>query len=269
MDGVTREALVAMPEPVASGGETAKESETTKEKEAGKEKGNPKSENPEAPRGKQAAPLVFVFHGHGGSMRQAALSFRIHLLWPEAVTVYPQGLNTVGALVDPEGKRSGWQSSAGEIGDRDLKFYDTMLASFKKEGAIDENRIYVTGHSNGGVFTYLLWGERGDALAAVAPSGAIMVPAASFFKLKPKPAMLLAGENDRLVKFAWQKRAIEAVKKLDHCGEGQPWNGVRGATLFPSQSGNPVVTLLHPGGHVLPSGDPQHIVGFFKEQRRP
>src|SRR4051794_33539337 len=40
------------------------------------------------------APLVFVWHGHGGTMRNSARSFHIHTLWPEAVVVYPQGLNT-------------------------------------------------------------------------------------------------------------------------------------------------------------------------------
>lgn len=70
-----------------------------------------------------ASPVVFAFHGHGGTMVQAARSFRLHTLWPEAVVVYPQGLPTVGALTDPEGKRPGWQRSPGDYGDRDLKFF--------------------------------------------------------------------------------------------------------------------------------------------------
>ncbi|MBN2161506.1 MAG: hypothetical protein JXR25_02185 [Pontiellaceae bacterium] len=37
-------------------------------------------------------PLVFVFHGHGGSMRNGARSFRIHEIWPEAIVVYMQAL---------------------------------------------------------------------------------------------------------------------------------------------------------------------------------
>ena len=38
-------------------------------------------------------PLVFVFHGHGGSARQAARSFHIEQEWPEAISVYMQGLD--------------------------------------------------------------------------------------------------------------------------------------------------------------------------------
>src|SRR5439155_20251229 len=54
-------------------------------------------------------PLVFDFHGHGGTARNAARAHHIHDTWPEALVVYMQGLPTPGKLTDPEGKRSGWQ----------------------------------------------------------------------------------------------------------------------------------------------------------------
>ena len=54
--------------------------------------------------GAGAPPLVFGFHGHGGSMQNAARSFKLHELWPEAVVIYLQGLPTPGQLTDPEGK---------------------------------------------------------------------------------------------------------------------------------------------------------------------
>ena len=55
------------------------------------------------------SPVVFAFHGHGGTMRHAAATFGYHKVWPEAVVVYMQGLPTPGAITDPEGKRPGWQ----------------------------------------------------------------------------------------------------------------------------------------------------------------
>ena len=55
------------------------------------------------------APVVFAFHGHGGTMQRAAVMFHYHDLWPEAIVVYMQGLNTPGRLTDPEGKLPGWQ----------------------------------------------------------------------------------------------------------------------------------------------------------------
>jgi len=59
-------------------------------------------------------PVVLVFHGHGGTARYAARTFALHRHWPEAIVVYPQGLNTPGRRTDPEGRRPGWQHAAGE-----------------------------------------------------------------------------------------------------------------------------------------------------------
>lgn len=210
-------------------------------------------------------PLVFGFHGHGGNMRNAARSFRMHELWPEAVVVYMQGLNTPGRLTDPEGKKPGWQSAVGDQGDRDLKFFDVVLASMKEKHKIDERRIYSTGHSNGGGFTYLLWAARGDVFAAVAPSAA--AAGRSTKDLKPKPVMHIAGENDELVKFAWQQLAMTHLRRLNECGEGIPWHDQKHCTVYSSKSGHPVVTMIHPGTHKYPEEAPPLIVKFFKEHR--
>ena len=56
-------------------------------------------------------PLILVFHGHGGSTRSAVLSFGYHLLWPETIVVYMQGLPTPIMVSDPQGKEPGWQIS--------------------------------------------------------------------------------------------------------------------------------------------------------------
>ena len=228
VDGVTREALVAAPA-------SAKTAPT---------------------------PVVFAFHGHGGNMNQAARSFGYHTVWPEAIVVYMQGLNTPGKLTDPEGKKPGWQHDIGAQGDRDLKFFDAVLATLEKDYRVDDKRIYSTGHSNGGGFTYLLWAARGDRFAAVAPSAAVLVPA-NLPKLKPKPVMHVAGENDSLVKYEWQDRMMAALRKINECGEGQPWG--KFCTLYPSKLNTPVVTYIHHGTHQFPAAAPAAIVKFFKE----
>ena len=227
VDGVTREALIHVPARIPTGG----------------------------------APLVFAFHGHGGSMTQASRSFPIHEKWPEAVVVYPQGLPTAGQLTDPKGERAGWQGRAGTEGDRDLKFFDVMLADLRRRHAIDARRIYSTGHSNGGGFTYLLWAERGDVFAAVAPSSALL--GRGFQKFKPKPVLHIASPQDDLVKFSWQQRMLDYVLKLNGCTAFKP--DVMGYTAYPSKSGNDVAVYLHAGGHKYPSEvAPELIVKFFQ-----
>ncbi len=211
-----------------------------------------------------STPVVFVFHGHGGKARQVARGFAMNRHWPEAISVYMQGLNTPGRLTDPEGKKPGWQHGVGDQQDRDLKFFDAVLARLKQNYQVDGDRIYATGHSNGGGFTYLLWAERGDVFAAVAPSAAVFRDVG---KLKPKPAMHLAGEQDALVKFRWQELTMDAVRKLNGCdSEGKPWD--QQCTIYPSKTGTPLVTLLHPGGHQFPREAPALIAKFFKEHSR-
>jgi len=212
------------------------------------------------------APVVFAFHGHGGTMRNAARSFAYHTHWPEAIVVYMQGLNTPGQLTDPEGKRPGWQSAVGNQADRDLNFFDAVLTSLRQDYRVDDRRIYSTGHSNGGGFTYLLWAARPDVFAAMAPSSAA---AARLMKdLKPKPVLHVAGEKDPLVKYEWQKATMVAIRKLNGCDDnGAVWE--KWCTLYPSKTGTPVVTFIHPGDHTFSQEAPPVIVKFFKEHAKP
>jgi polyhydroxybutyrate depolymerase len=209
----------------------------------------------------EATPVVFAFHGHGGSMENAARMFHYHTIWPEAIVVYMQGLNTPGRLTDPEGKKPGWQHTIGSQGDRDVKFFDAVLASLKDDYRVDQKRIYCTGHSNGGGFTYLLWAARGDRFAAFAPSSS--AAAQNLPLLKAKPVLHLAGENDPLVKFEWQKETMDALRKLNQCGEGKPWEPH--CMLYESKIGAPVVTFIHPGTHAFPPSAPATIAKFFKQ----
>ena len=215
------------------------------------------------------SPLIFAFHGHGGSMRNAATSFHYHELWPEAMVVYMQGLNTPGKLTDPEGKKPGWQSFIGAENDRDLKFFDAVLASAKDTCKVDSRRIYSTGHSNGGGFTYLLWAARGDVFAAMAPSSAFAMPA-TYNLFKPKPVLHVAGETDPLVKFEWQKMMMDKLRSITGCAaEGRPWHDEKYCTVYDGKEGNPVVSVIHPGTHAFLKEAPALIVKFFKEHPAP
>ena len=86
-------------------------------------------------------------------------------------------------------------------------------------------------------------------------------------RIKPKPVLHMAGENDPLVRFEWQKRTIDEVRKLNGCGEGKPWG--EHCTLYPSKTGTPVVTYIHSGGHQFPDDVPPVIVKFFKQHAKP
>ncbi len=230
VDGVEREALVHVPAHIGSAG----------------------------------APLVFGFHGHGGSAQQASRSFHLHEVWPDAIVVYPQGLPTAGQLTDASGKEAGWQGYAGSQGDRDLKFFDVMLSDLKQRYHVDAKRIYATGHSNGGGFTYLLWAERGPVFAAFAPSSALLVRGDP--KFIPKPVLHLGSPNDPLVKWSWQEKMIDHDLQVDGAG---PRHDGSGYILYPSTKGADVATYLHDGGHRYPAAAPELIVKFFQAHAQP
>ncbi len=210
-------------------------------------------------------PLVFVFHGHGGTMRTAFQGLHIHTEWPEAIVVYPQGLRTVSA-VDPQGVRFGWQTHGDQNGNRDLKFFDAMLAGLRKKFAIDDQRIYSTGFSNGAVFSYLLWAERGKTLAAFGICAG-RVPATAHLT-EPRAVIVIAGRNDLVLPFSYQEQAIEDARHADSAtGPGQECGP--GCTLYSSASDTPVVTRIHSGGHVFPPWAASAIVEFFQAHKHP
>lgn len=207
-------------------------------------------------------PVVFIFHGHGGAPEHVVRRLAIHKHWPDAVCVYPKGLPTPAPLVDPQGRRNGWQKFSGDQDDRDLKLFDAMLATMKSDFHIDEKRVYVTGHSNGGFFAYLLNATRHEALTAIAPiAGNLNLR--DLKSQKPKPVLHVAGEQDPIVRYATQARGIDEMKRINGCeGDGKPLGD--GCVLYASTSGTPVITLIHPGGHEIPGKAPARIVEFFK-----
>lgn len=208
--------------------------------------------------------MIFVFHGHGGTALNAERGFRIQDHWPEAVVVYAQGIATK-TRIDPEGKRPGWQLQSGDGEDRDLKFFDAMLASLKTEGWVDPARVYVTGHSNGGAFTYLLAAMRRDVLAAAAPSSAGTLELAS---VKPIPMMHVAGRKDKIVPFQGQERMMKFMRDVNKCAvESTDW--AEGCKCYASSVDAPFVQLVHDGGHEFLRSAPVLMVKFFKEHSRP
>jgi polyhydroxybutyrate depolymerase len=210
------------------------------------------------------APVIFAFHGHGGNMRFAARGMHFHDQWPEAIVVYMQGLPTPGLIVDRKGVRPGWQRDAGEQNDRDLKFFDQVLASLREKYAMDERRIYASGFSNGGLFTYLLWAERPNVFAGFAPGGAVILP--SVHLTRARACLHYGGKNDRLARFAKQEQTIDEVRKLNKCGEGKSCGEY--CTLYPSELQTPVMTYIHPAGHLYPPPVTALIVKFFQEHPR-
>ncbi|HEX3561096.1 MAG TPA: hypothetical protein VHU19_18020 [Pyrinomonadaceae bacterium] len=215
--------------------------------------------------GREKAPLVFAWHGHGGNMHGTSQLMHIQTLWPEAIVVYPQGLPTVSGG-DPQGTRPGWQVEAGTNNDRDLKFFDEMLRTLRQKFSVDDERVYSMGFSNGAFFSYLLWSARPKPLAAFAICAGKLFP--SDHLTEPRAVVVIAGQNDPRVNFQDQQQAIQTAQQLDSAtGQGQPCGQI--CTLYTSPNHTPVETYIHPGGHVYPPWASDPIVKFFRAHKHP
>jgi polyhydroxybutyrate depolymerase len=211
-------------------------------------------------------PLVFAFHGHGGNMQGTSIQMHIQTVWRGAIVVYPQGLNTI-TQVNPT-PLPGWQWKAGDQSDRDLKLFDAMVATMKQKFTVDPRRIYTTGFSNGGIFSYLLWAERPKTIAAVGEVAGRLDDSETL--AVPRALLAIAGRQDTTDPFAMQVDSIDKARQADNAtGGGVPCGP--GCTLYPSAGGNktPVKTIFHQGGHVYPPWAPLQIVTFFRFHPQP
>jgi polyhydroxybutyrate depolymerase len=215
--------------------------------------------------------LIIGFHGHGGTdVGFAQRGFETG--WPNAIVVYPQGLPTK-SYEDPQGLKPGWQYSRGEINyltgikDQDLLFFDAIVSTFQTNYHITNNRVFVHGWSNGGMFVYnVLWPSRGDKLTAISSASAVLL---STNGKKAMPVMQIAGTSDPVVSFNNQQKGVQSLCTYNQCiTGGSLWasgdDGLVG-TRYWSSIRNPVFFVQYNGGHSYPDCVEPLIVKFFKQ----
>lgn len=208
------------------------------------------------------SPVVFVFHGFTGNAKHAAFAYRVHNAWPEATVVYPQGLEV--NLLNRKGP--GWQIAPRMQDNRDLKFYDAMLAKVKSDFMADPKRIYTCGMSNGAVFSYVLLSERASTLAAAAPVAGFAAPA---FKGAPAtPILIIHGKADTLISISAAERSRAMAIANNGVGSKEEQWASGYVKYTPAPKGMDVIWHVHEGGHEWPSNVTESIIRFFKAHAR-
>jgi polyhydroxybutyrate depolymerase len=118
----------------------------------------PSTLDPTAP-----APLVVALHGRGGSGRISELMFGLNVLADRHgfVVAYPD------ALGDPPTWNEGFVGMAGGPNrPDDLGFVRALVEREASARPLDPGRLFVCGHSSGGMMSYRLASEAGDLFAA-------------------------------------------------------------------------------------------------------
>jgi polyhydroxybutyrate depolymerase len=135
-------------------------------------------------------PLVFDFHGYSES---AYIQTILSGLGPYGdqhgfVTVTPTGLGAIPL----------WNTT---LGSADMKFFGEMLDQVEATVCVDQNRVFVTGLSNGAFMTSAVACEYADRVAAAAPVAGIRnikgcKPA------RPVPVVAFHGTADPVVAYS-------------------------------------------------------------------
>ncbi|MFO0636981.1 MAG: dienelactone hydrolase family protein [Nannocystaceae bacterium] len=210
-------------------------------------------------------PVVFAWHGFGDSPWSARRSLDGVSAWRDGIIVAPQGaartFEQFGAT-----PRAGWQVHQGELGDRDLAFFDAMVAELDRRGCLDRDRVYSTGFSNGGFFTNVLACHRADVLAAAAPTGG----GGPFTGCDDArvPILVTHGRKDTVVPFASAESSIKTWVAHNGCDAGTkaPQEGCVDARGC--RDGSPVRICAFGVDHVWPPGQSERVTEFLRGFRK-
>lgn len=101
---------------------------------------------------------------------------------------------------------------------QELAYADTMnvFNLVKKEFNIDDNRIFLTGHSMGGMGAYFYAAKHPEIWAGVAPiaGGGIDDRYAPGDKVKSLPFLVMQGEKDMIIKAESSRASVAKMKDL-------------------------------------------------------
>jgi polyhydroxybutyrate depolymerase len=203
----------------------------------------------------QKPPVLFMFHGHGGSAERCIDRFGVEKRWPEAVVVYCDGL----PVKTGGGDGKGWEIDGSEQ-NRDIKFFDGLLPKVLSGYHGDPNKVFAWGFSNGGMFMYTLWTMRAEKFAAFCPSGACF--ASDDIHLHgAKPAFITISGNDPIVPPNYQEAALKEAERTDVSAKsGTPFG--TGGTYY--KGTKPIVVWRYNGGHEFPFESFPKLIEFFK-----
>lgn len=203
---------------------------------------------------KTPAPVVFAFHPFGMNAQYMQSRAPVGRQWPDAIVVYPEGMSR-----DATSRAPSWQGRPGELGNRDLAFFDAMLAWLSEHGCIDRARVFVLGYSNGAGLAYLLACERSNVIAAVAiVSGRLGCEPAA-----PKPVVMTHGIADDTIGYEQAITSSRAWASVNRC-TAPPKAGVRGCAEAQACGAAPVTLCTHGGGHEYDTTFTKTAVEFFK-----
>jgi len=157
-------------------------------------------------------PLLIAYHGTGSDGAQFCGGYYGNF----GATV---GNDAVIVCPDAEGSSSiDWTES------HDLPFFDAMLADLKSKLCIDQDRVFVTGHSAGAGFTHRLGCARGNVIRAIAPVAGFKTGAECSSPVGQVAAIVIHGDADSLVPQSSGESVRDFWIGRNSCNGGSSFN---------------------------------------------
>ena len=159
-------------------------------------------------------------------------------------------------------------------GDKDTKWMVEIIDQMYTDYKIDKKRVYLSGFSMGGMFTYGAMSKIADKIAAFAPTSGTNVFGASKAQ-RPVPIIHPHGTNDDVLPYNNVEGFIKNYRDQFHCPDkaeeqtNYPNAENNGATMYtwgPCDQGVYIKHLKLPGrGHSPSKADVSDIWNFVKE----
>jgi poly(3-hydroxybutyrate) depolymerase len=194
-------------------------------------------------------PLFFGMHGATWDGASARRSYSMESYIDSAIHVFPDGI---------DGR---WDLSPAGV---DVQFFDAMVAFARENTCIDDDRIFVHGHSMGGMVSNLLGCARGDVVRAIAPSAGSGPRGTCTGQV---PALLAHGTDDETVPFDWGVQSRDHWLEANSCGDTTTDFDPSPCVEYEGCDGGfPVVWCEHTGmGHRVPSYYPDAVWNFYNQ----
>lgn len=148
-------------------------------------------------------PLLISCHGMNQDAAYQKGMLQIESIADTAkfVTVFPNGID------------KGWDIS----GDRDIHYVLALIDEMANKYKIDRNRVYLSGFSMGGMFTYHAMNKIADKIAAFAPISGYPMWGGNFNSSRPVPIIHTHGTSDDVVNFGGVADILAGWVKRNGC----------------------------------------------------
>ncbi len=158
--------------------------------------------------GKIAFPLVVALHGLGGT--EDSMFGANYRVLPEAegrgyIVVAPLGYRIDGGY-----GRAGAGTKRTQLSEQDVM---QVLARVRKDYRIDDRRIYLMGHSMGGIGTWTLGAKYPLIWAALGPISGVADPR-TVEGMRHIPEVVVHGDADNTVPVSGSRAMVAEMKKL-------------------------------------------------------